>query len=131
MTHCADALIGSSGPSPVEPLGVSAVLLGDGAREEEGFFEVPFDGFGSGVFLHALVAHATVCEEDGDLAALVSRLFGGGGGVAVFVIGGGGGLGHFWSFGVRLLDFHVQFLMELQLSIAGVPLHRLYALVKP
>ena len=111
-------------------------MLRDGAGEEEGFFKVSFDGFGSWVFLHALIAHATVCEEYGDLAALVSGRFvggGGGGGVTVFVIGGGGGgLGHFWSFGFRLLlDFHDHCLRILQLSIAGVPLHLLYALVNP
>lgn len=77
-------------------------MVGDGAGEVEGFFEVALDGFGAGVFLHALVAHAAVGEEYGDFAPLVPWLCSGdvGGGGVVVVVGGGGG--HFELFGVGL-----------------------------
>lgn len=94
-----DALVGPGGPGPVEPFGEAAVVVGDGAGEVEGFFEVALDGFGAGVFLHALVAHAAVGEEYGDFAPLVPWLCSGDVGGVVVVSGGGG---HFEFFGVGL-----------------------------
>jgi hypothetical protein len=73
---------------------------------KEGFFKVPFDGFGTWIFLHTLIANATVREEYCDFAALVSLLFGGcvatrGHGGGVFVVRGRSG--HFGLFEVWFL----------------------------